>query len=171
MQKRLIIALLAILGILFGSHYTTTEKPNVSPDTLFEEATVTTVIDGDTIIVSTDSGTKTVRLLGIDTPEVDPNRGGPECYGREASDFLKELLEGSRVQLETDSSQGNVDTYDRLLRFVYTSEGLNINQLLLEKGYAMEFTYRTAYRYQKEFRDTETSAQDQKRGLWGACNR
>src|SRR5678815_262186 len=55
---------------------------------------VTRVIDGDTIVVE---GTGTVRLIGVDTPETVDPRQPVQYFGREASDFTKELATGKRV--------------------------------------------------------------------------
>ena len=168
-MQRLIFSVLVLIGLFFGFQYHT--PPKTPTDTVSEPklTLVQSVIDGDTIIVATESGDKTVRLIGIDTPEVDPDRGGPECYGKEASEYLKQLLEASSVSLESDPSQADTDTYGRLLRFVFTSDGTNINKLLIENGYAKEFTYDVPYRYQSEFVTAQRTAQEQKRGLWGGC--
>ena len=63
-------------------------------------ATVTRVVDGDTIEISPAiGGIEDVRLIGVDTPEtVDP--GTPvQPYGPQASSFTKAQLEGKRVAL------------------------------------------------------------------------
>jgi micrococcal nuclease len=61
--------------------------------------TVTRVIVGDTIVVE---GVGTVRLMGMDTPEtVDPRRP-VQYFGKEASDFTKQIATGKRVRLEFD---------------------------------------------------------------------
>ena len=171
MQKRLIIAFVAILGIIFGAEYNTLQDYTNSTEAPSTETRVVSVIDGDTIIVKTPSGEETVRLIGIDTPEVDPTRGGPECYGAEASDFTKNLLADSFVTLEADASQGDRDSYGRLLRFVYTNDGTHVNQILLEKGFATEYTYNKPYRYQKEFRSAAALAREGQVGVWGTCGR
>jgi len=55
----------------------------VSPTT---PADVVRVVDGDTVDVQFDDGTRErLRLIGIDTPEVVDPRKPVECYGREAS--------------------------------------------------------------------------------------
>src|SRR3972149_871567 len=54
------------------------------------------------------------RLTGIDPPGVD---GGAECYGAEASAYVKSLLAGRGVMLEKDVS--NTDMYGRLLRYLW----------------------------------------------------
>ncbi|EKD92450.1 MAG: hypothetical protein ACD_28C00432G0003 [uncultured bacterium] len=54
---------------------------------------VTSVTDGDTIKVIRNSETKTIRIIGIDTPEKYSTRTGyEECYGREASEFATKAL-------------------------------------------------------------------------------
>ena len=59
-------------------------------------ALVTKVIDGDTIEIKLYDGTiDKVRLIGIDTPEsVDP-RKPVECFSKEATVKMKELVDGS----------------------------------------------------------------------------
>src|SRR3990167_5493494 len=77
-------------------------SPTLASSVFLEIATVTSVGDGDTIKL--DNG-KTVRYIGIDTPEtVDPRR--PDgCFGKEASDYNKTLVLGKQVLLEKDVSQ------------------------------------------------------------------
>lgn len=63
---------------------------------------VVRVTDGDTISVARtgSGGAVTVRLLGIDSPETVDPRKPVQCYGREASASLKQLLAGRTVDLE-----------------------------------------------------------------------
>lgn len=61
---------------------------------------VSRVVDGDTIEVpSAVGGFADVRLIGVDTPET---YGGTEPYGKEASAFTTQRLEGRQVALEFD---------------------------------------------------------------------
>ena len=134
--------------------------------------TVTYVVDGDTIDISKNNETKRVRLLGINTPEsVDPRRAA-ECFGEEASDYTKKELLGDIVSIETDPSQDLYDKYGRLLAYVYESDGEMINRKLIANGYAYEYTYDVAYKYQQEFKTLQNLAKNQKRGLWSpeTCN-
>lgn len=127
---------------------------------------VTRVVDGDTIIVDMNGTEERIRLVGVNTPEsVDPRRP-VQCFGKEASAFLKKILDGREVTLEKDSSQGDTDKYHRLLRYVYLPNGTFINKLLIEEGYGHEYTYRTPYKYQLEFKKAEQEARTTKRGLW-----
>jgi micrococcal nuclease len=104
----------------------------------------------------------------MNTPEtVAPNRP-VQCYGPEASARTKELLTHKIVRLEKDPSQDDRDKYDRLLRYVFLDEE-NINLLLIQEGYAKEYTYKIPYQYQKEFREEQKNAKKNKVGLWGTC--
>lgn len=73
------------------------------------------VVDGDTIEINRAiRGENTVRLIGVDTPEV---YGGKEPYGPAASRFSTRSLEGRRVALRFD--WGKKDRYGRLLAYVW----------------------------------------------------
>lgn len=136
-----------------------------------ENGKVVKVIDGDTIEVSLNSKKETVRLIGIDSPEVLDERKPVQCFGKEASGKAKEMLIGKTITLESDPTQGERDDYGRLLRYVFL-EDQNFNNLMLSKGYAREYTFKgKAYRYQTEFIQTQEKARKDNRGLWadGAC--
>jgi micrococcal nuclease len=131
------------------------------------------VVDGDTIEVAYSETDKyTVRMIGINTPEsVDP-RKPVECFGKEATVHLKELLNVGYVRLSTDPSQPSEDKYDRWLRYVYTEAGLDVGLQMIKDGYAHEYTYNTPYTKQKEYRAAEAAAKAAKIGLWSpdTCN-
>jgi micrococcal nuclease len=134
--------------------------------------TVNRVIDGDTIDVAINGTVERIRLIGVDTPEsVDP-RKPVQCFGLEASNYVKSVLNGKKVALGSDSSQGDKDKYDRLLRYVYLVDGTNLDKELIMKGYGREYTYDLAYKHQNQFKEAQQIAQASKMGLWApsACN-
>jgi len=125
------------------------------------------VVDGDTIQVDINGSKETIRLIGVDTPEVVDPRKPVQCFGREASNKTKEILIGKKVRLESDPTQSNRDKYQRPLRYVFLEDGTLFNKLLIEQGYAHEYTYQSnSYRYQLEFKTAEKDARENKRGLW-----
>lgn len=125
------------------------------------------VVDGDTLKVEIAGRSETIRLIGIDTPEVVDPRKPVQCFGQEASQKAKELLVRKRVSLEADPTQGERDKYGRLLRYVFLEDGTSFNRLMIEEGYAHEYTYQSnPYQYQMEFQSAERSAREGKRGLW-----
>lgn len=137
---------------------------SVLPQGKFYE--VVKVVDGDTLSVAMDGGVEKVRLIGVNTPEtVDPRRE-VQCFGKEASERMKELVSGKIVALEYDESQGTRDTYGRLLAYVYLEDRVMVNRKLIAEGYAYEYTYLHPYEYQKEFRDLQRLAKSSQRGLW-----
>lgn len=129
---------------------------------LFE---VIKVIDGDTISVKKGGATETIRFIGINAPETG------QCFTNEATQKLKSLLTDGSVRLELDPTQGERDKYDRLLAYVFTVGGTNTAKVLIEGGFAKEYTYNKAYKYQAEFKAAQSNAQAGGRGLWaqGAC--
>ncbi len=140
--------------------------PQETQNTVGTYYKVTKVTDGDTIHINMNGTDERVRLIGINTPEtVDPNRP-TQCFGKEASDRMKDLASGKIVRLEYDDSQSLRDTYDRLLAYVYLEDGQMLNRKMVAEGYAYEYTYMIPYKYQREFRDLQKLAQSSKRGLW-----
>lgn len=129
---------------------------------------VTKVVDGDTIEIA---GGKKVRLLGVDTPETVDPRKSVQCFGKEASNEVKGLLEGKKVILEKDVSE--VDKYKRLLRFVYLPlpDGtlLFVDDYLIREGYAKVLTIPPDVKFSEQFLDAQREAREAKKGLWGKC--
>ena len=132
---------------------------------------VVKVVDGDTLSVNIDGQTQTLRLIGIDTPETVHPSKPVECFGIEASNKAKEVLSGQRVRIEKDQTQGDYDKYNRLLAYVILEDGTNFNKMMIENGYAYEYTYNLPYKYQSEFKQAEEQAKTLKKGLWAdnAC--
>lgn len=133
-----------------------------------ERVVVTKVVDGDTIQI--DSG-KTVRFVGIDTPEtVDPRRP-VGCFGKEASNEVKSLLTNKTIVLQKDVSE--TDKYGRLLRYIYLplddGRALFVNDYLVREGFAHVYTYPPDVKFNEQFIEAEKEAREQNRGLWSRC--
>lgn len=128
------------------------------------------VVDGDTIVVLVNSIEERIRLIGVNTPETVDPRSKVECFGKEASLFLKNKIEGKKIWMEKDNSQGDRDKYGRLLRYIYLDSVL-INKEIIEKGFGYEYTYNLPYKYQKDFKEAQKIAKQEKVGLWadGVC--
>lgn len=134
-----------------------------------ETVTVTRVVDGDTLVISNQGQEERVRLIGVDTPEsVNPNVSD-QCFGQEASDYLKSLLpSGTLITLELD--QDPTDRYDRKLAYVYrASDSLFINADLLSQGYALPLTITPNIKYKDRFAALAVQAEANNLGLHKAC--
>lgn len=127
-----------------------------------ETATVSRVIDGDTIELS--DGRK-VRYIGINTPETTHPQKGQECFGQEAKQKNAEIVEGKTVILERDVT--DTDRYGRLLRYVYVDEVM-INEQLVAEGFAFSSPYPPDVKFQERFDELQQSARQGQLGLWGA---
>lgn len=125
-----------------------------------EEALVVRVIDGDTVVIE---GGERLRYIGMDTPESTTQH---ECFGDEATERNRDLVEGRVVALETDVSDR--DRFGRLLRYVYV-DGVMVNELLVREGFATVSTYPPDVKYQERFLAAQTAARQAEAGLWSAC--
>ncbi|MDP8927682.1 MAG: thermonuclease family protein [Actinomycetota bacterium] len=129
--------------------------------------TVTRIVDGDTLYVA--DLPERVRLIGIDTPETRHPNKGVECYGREASARLAELVPpGTRVRLEFDVERH--DRYGRPLAYVWRADDpLHVNLAMVRDGYAQAYTVPPNVRHSDQFVAAQREARDAGRGLWSAC--
>ncbi len=132
----------------------------VKPD-LYQVVSVT---DGDTIRVMYNGVSTPVRFIGIDAPEINSQ----DCYAQEAKDYLETLLLNKKIKLEIDEKSGDTDKYNRLLRYVFLEDGVNVNLLLIKEGYAKEYTYDANYKYQEEFKSAHEEAYVTEKGMWSA---
>lgn len=119
------------------------------------------VYDGDTLQLV--SGEK-VRLLAINTPEIEhPHKAG-EAGGEEARQWLQKRLDGQTVRLETDTEVR--DHYGRLLAHVYAGNGEHINLSLVRQGLAFVDVYPPNIKHVAELLAAEQEAERAGRGVW-----
>lgn len=121
---------------------------------LYEEALVTSVIDGDTVELADG---RHVRYLGINTPEVG------DYYAEEATARNRDLVEGKTIELQRGSR--NQDEYGRLLRYVYV-DGIFVNAELVVEGYATAYIFDPDDRYSQVLVQLEQYARMKELGLW-----
>ena len=98
-------------------------------------ALVVNMVDGDTIDVLVEGQEFRVRYIGVNTPETVHPTKGEEPYGKEASDFNRQLVLGQTVYLEKDMSE--TDRFGRLLRYVWLEEGRMVNADLVAQDTTM----------------------------------
>jgi micrococcal nuclease len=165
---RRVVALLAVVGAVTSLAACT---PPGGPDDGI--ATVTRVVDGDTIDVDIGGRRERVRLIGIDTPETKKPNTPVECYGPEASAFTAALLpDGTTVRIERDVV--GRDDYGRLLGYVHLTgadTGTFVNLEIVEQGYARPLTIEPNSTFARDFAAAARRAERAGRGLWAACSR
>ena len=139
------------------------EKYDVSK---FDQYELQEVIDGDTIRIKYNGSSEKVRLLLVDTPETNHETLGEQPYGPEAKQFVKQLLDNQKtVYLEFDVSYR--DKYNRLLAYVYTQDGISLQEQLLINGYArVAYIYDPNTKHLDWFKSIQQTAQKSASGIW-----
>ena len=133
-------------------------------------ATVTSVVDGDTLHARLSDGRNvTVRLIGIDTPETRDPDAPVECGGPEATDAMEDLVLGRAVTLRSDPTQAAVDRFGRALFYVDRSDGLDVGLEMIRRGWSRAYVFAAPFQRLESYRDAEANAEDQRRGVWGEC--
>ncbi len=136
-----------------------------------ELSIVIKIVDGDTLWVHYGGQREKVGLIGIDTPESkvntkakrDAEKTGHDIkiitsMGKRATKYVSSLVKpGHKVTIEFDVEQR--DRYDRLLGYVYLSNGKMLNEEIVKAGYAN-------VKYQDRFLKAYQEARERKRGLW-----
>lgn len=142
-----------------------------TPTSQLTTARVVDVVDGDTVVLRINKRTETVRLIGIDTPETVHPTKPVECFGPEASAYLDSLLpQGTEVHISRDVEAR--DYYDRLLLYVFRqSDGLFVNQHMVETGHAVAYPFKPNTTFAQTFAAISHNARVAKVGLWGTCPR
>lgn len=135
------------------------------------EASVESVVDGDTFYAVIGNADLKIRLIGVDTPEsVHADDSKNTVWGTYASDYTKTILkEGMTVYLEYDEEP--TDKYGRTLAYVWLSEdtsdlGNMLNAILVRDGYAYDKVFRPNVKYADLFEELRVSAQNSGAGLW-----
>ena len=104
------------------------------------------MLDGDTIDVLIDLGfdlfkKERVRIAGVDTPEKRTRNLEEKALGVDATNWLKEKLEGTlagddELTIRTELV-GGVGKYGRLLGWLYVGESVvSLNEQMITEGYA-----------------------------------
>ena len=153
-------------------------RPESKPSHAQQTTTVTRVVDGDTLKVFYLGSEESIRLIGIDTPESrvnkktkkDAKRSGQDietiiAMGKRATKYVEGLVKsGDLITIEFDVQER--DKYERLLGYVYLSNGKMLNGEIVRAGYANVMTIPPNVKYEDRFLKAYKQAREDKRGLW-----
>ena len=118
-------------------------------------------VDGDTLIL--DSG-ETIRLAGINTPEMATDSRPAEPLAHEAHKVLAAQLADRQVLIE-DAPQ-RLDRYGRTLAYLFRPDGASVQEALLRKGLASTVAIAPNNHYLDQFFQAEQAAHRAERGIW-----
>jgi endonuclease YncB( thermonuclease family) len=159
---RLIQSLITIAVFLF-----VTADPCVASTPIRSiEGMVTKVVDGDTINVTDNLGTKVkVRFYGVDAPETaKPGKHG-QPFGEEAHQTLLSKVNRQRVRLDVM----DVDQYRRAVCIVWLGTR-NINMEMISEGWAFSYRQYLGRPHASEYILAEERARNARLGLWQQSN-
>ena len=128
-----------------------------------EVVSLSEVVDGDTLVVSTASGSRvSVRLLGVKAFDTKLEKDVTATYGQAAVDALRRRLENKpiRVLLHTPPK----DKYGRVIATLFVEER-DVGLELVKEGFALAYTVYPFPTMQFYLREQELARAD-RRGLW-----
>ena len=125
-----------------------------------ERAKVKRVVDGDTIYLV--DGRK-VRLIGINTPELDHKNGQHEPFAVKATQVLRALA-GQYIYLQT--SKDPRDHYGRYLYYLFDKDRISLASQLLSQGLGYRIAIPPNLAYQSCFIQAERAARKAQLGVW-----
>lgn len=132
--------------------------PAYSTEPVVYRAQVVTIIDGDTVRVVRDGHMMTLRLYGIDCPEIR------QPYGTEAKKKIKNLIWGKTVTV----TELSADRYHRRIVRIQIGTGQDVGEEMLRAGLA--WWYQRYAPHDVIYQTLEIHARDAGRGLWQERN-
>ena len=134
-----------------------------SPYTFAGQYEVTRVTDGDTIQVMAGGTKTTVRLVGIDAPEVSHSKNQPgQPFGKVAAKHLAAMVLNKTVEIKSYGA----DRYGRTLAEVIM-DNRNINFEMVQAGLSEGYWGKPASGLDMApYRKAEEEAKAAKRGMW-----
>ncbi|MBC8064503.1 MAG: thermonuclease family protein [Chlorobia bacterium] len=131
-----------------------TKEPNYAPGDYY----VDHIVNGDTLWLRKGEATIKVRLLRVDTPELN------EFGFKEATDELqRQIGDESKIQLEFEEER--LDPHGRTLAYLFI-DGKNVNLEMVRSGWSPFFDRYGKGRYSQEFESAESEAIQAKAGLF-----
>ncbi|MEG0443321.1 MAG: thermonuclease family protein [Carnobacterium sp.] len=168
-NKKILSGIIALLIAGIGN-YVINEEPSLpySGQSVENQLSVELerVIDGDTLVFSDGSQEQKLRLLLIDTPESSRTKtGSSQPYGKEAKEFLTTYLEGKNLTIEYEDTHERLDTYDRVLAYLF-ADGELVQEVLVREGLARVGYEKGNELYLSRLQSAEQTAIEKKVNIW-----
>lgn len=120
------------------------------------------IFDGDTVLVEGVDLRFTIRLVGIDTPELGRKDKKDQPYSQEAKQKLTQLLGKKRISLTQYGTGG----YNRVLAEIFVNE-TNINLEMVRAGLAEVYRGKRPGKFDPtRYFQAEKLAKDTQKGMW-----
>jgi len=124
---------------------------------------VSYVVDGDTVVLESN---EKIRLIGINAPEKQSEQNAAEPYALEAKLALSELVKGIEVKVITGTEK--YDRYGRTLAYLELPDGTDVQESLIERGYAAVIAFPPNIEKIDTYLRAESRARSRSAGIWGS---
>ncbi|MCX5776109.1 MAG: thermonuclease family protein [Candidatus Firestonebacteria bacterium] len=149
-----------LVGLLFG-----VVLAGETLTSLREKANIIKVFDGDTVLLKDG---RTIRLIGVDTPETNHPSLPAQRYGKEATAFTKNISEGKDCEVEFEENNKK-DVHGRNVAYLYV-DGKLLNAELLKEGLAYVYV-KYDFKFKSDFIEYQKQAIRKRKGLWNIKDR
>ncbi len=123
-------------------------------------------VDGDTAKFTLDDKVITVRLLAVDTPELDHPLPKVKMFSKIASEYTCNTLKNAtKIELEYDDNSALTDKYNRHLSWVFVDNELLQNKIIGD-GYGKIAYLYGEYKYTSNLYILEDEAAINSKGIW-----
>lgn len=119
------------------------------------------VVDGDTFIADVGGVVETIRLIGVDAPELG------SCYATQSADLLATLTFRDDIWIAVGDEAR--DPYGRLLAYVFHEDGTFVNLEMAKAGAAEAMAISPNIEYAHLIGAARDEAAIAKRGGWSSC--
>lgn len=127
------------------------------------------VYDGDTITIRTEIGTTvSLRLVGVDTPEINAKTKAERNRARQARDYLREMILNKEVVITFEASDTTLDgigrgPYCRPLSYIFVRDteaekNIFVNLQIVWDGHGEKY-FKYDFDYEAFFRLDQAEAQ------------
>jgi len=158
--KIISITVLTLISLLYGWMAKNAPEGKRTDDN--NSVYIEKVIDGDTVEANIRGKREQIRFIGIDAPEL-----GQKPWGKRSRKFLEDLISASGWQVRIEYDVEKRDTYGRILAYLWSRDNKLLNEEMLNKGYAVLFTFPPDVKYVDRLRTAQVIARENKLGIWG----
>ena len=124
-----------------------------------KDGRVARVVDGDTLVLQ--SG-ETLRILGVDSPEMDLGGGVAGYFAKESKQALKDLVGGRDIHWKG----ARPDRYGRILARIDIPEG-DVGEIMVRQGFAWYYPHADhPIGFGAEMLTAQREAMENGAGLW-----
>ena len=169
-KKRQFLLALFLCLLFFTSAFASAASPSplvslcLAKEPL-KKAFVSRVVDGDTLILRGENGVKdkSIRLVGVNTPELDHKGGLHQPFAWQAYQFLKTF---EQLYIFYQEGPDKRDRYGRYLYYLFDIDRISIGSQLISQGLGYRIAIPPNIKYQSCLIKAEAQAQEQQLGVW-----